>query len=69
MANDFIAAAIVRRMVDTIDHRHVGKIKRAHAFQARDVDPVPVRVGAAAMVRVDATQRAEVVLSHAGIEP
>jgi hypothetical protein len=30
--DDFIAAAVVRRMVDAIDHRHVGKIKRAHAF-------------------------------------
>ena len=32
VANDFVAAALVRRMVDAIDHRHVGKIKRAHAF-------------------------------------
>jgi len=32
VAHDFIAAALVRRMVDAIDHRHVGKIKRAHAF-------------------------------------
>jgi len=32
VANDFIAAALVRRMVDAVDHRHVGKIKRAHAF-------------------------------------
>jgi hypothetical protein len=32
VADDFIAAALVRRMVDTVDHRHVAKIKRAHAF-------------------------------------
>jgi hypothetical protein len=32
VANDFIAAAKVRRMIDAVDHRHVGKIKRAHAF-------------------------------------
>jgi hypothetical protein len=32
VANDFIAAAMVRRMVDAVDHRHVGKIKRAHAL-------------------------------------
>src|SRR5262249_7786954 len=30
--DDFRAAAVVRRMVDAIHHRHVGKIKRAHAF-------------------------------------
>jgi len=32
VADDFIAAAAIRRMVDAVDHRHVGKIKRAHAF-------------------------------------
>jgi hypothetical protein len=32
VADDFIAAALVRRMVDAVDHRHVGKIKRADAF-------------------------------------
>ena len=32
VADDFIAAAMVRRMVDAVDHWHVGKIKRAHAF-------------------------------------
>ena len=32
VADDFIAAATIRRMVDAVDHRHVGKIKRAHAF-------------------------------------
>ena len=32
VADDFIAAAMIRWMVDTIDHRHVGEIKRAHAF-------------------------------------
>src|SRR6516164_9916575 len=69
VTDDFIAAAMVRRMIDAVDHRHVGKIKRAHALQARGIDPVLVRVGAAAMVRVDAASRAEVVLRNAGIEP
>jgi hypothetical protein len=32
VADDFIAAAMVRRMIDAVDHRYVGKIKRAHAF-------------------------------------
>ena len=32
VSDNFIAAAMVRRMVDAIDHRHIGKIKRAHAF-------------------------------------
>jgi hypothetical protein len=32
VANDFIAATLVRRMVDAVDHRHVIKIKWAHAF-------------------------------------
>lgn len=27
-----LTAALVRRMVDAVDHRHVGKIKRAHVF-------------------------------------
>jgi hypothetical protein len=27
MTNDFVAAALVRRMVDAVDHWHVGKIK------------------------------------------
>jgi hypothetical protein len=49
-------------MVDAIDHRHVCKIKRAHAFQARDVDAVLACVGAATMVRVDAAPRTEIVL-------
>src|ERR1700720_2932225 len=39
------------------------------AMTKRSLDPVLVRVGAAAMVRVDAASRAEVVLRHAGIEP
>ena len=69
MANDFIAAALVRRMVDAVNHRHVVKIKWAHAFETRGVDPILVRVGAAAMVCVDAAPRAKVVLRYAGIEP
>ena len=32
MTDDFVATAMVCRMVDAIDHRHVGKIKRAHAL-------------------------------------
>src|SRR5262245_11185702 len=32
VADDFVAAAMVRRMIDAVDHRHVGKIKRAHAL-------------------------------------
>jgi hypothetical protein len=32
VADDFIAAALVRGMVDAVDYRHVGKIKWAHAF-------------------------------------
>jgi hypothetical protein len=32
MADDFITATVVRRMIDAVDHRHVGKIKRAYAF-------------------------------------
>ena len=32
VANDFIAAALVRRMVDTVDNRYVSKIKWAYAF-------------------------------------
>jgi hypothetical protein len=32
VADDFLAAALVRGMVDAVDHRHVGKIKWAHAF-------------------------------------
>jgi len=51
VADDFIAAAMIRRMIDAVDHRHVGKIKRAHAFEASDVHPVLSRVGAATMVQ------------------
>src|SRR5262249_9059882 len=32
VADDFVAAAMVRRMIDAVDHGHVGKIKRAHAL-------------------------------------
>src|SRR5262249_2194175 len=32
VADDFVAAAMVHRMIDAVDHRHVGKIKRAHAL-------------------------------------
>ncbi len=32
VADDFVTAAMVRRMVVAVDHWHVGKIKRAHAF-------------------------------------
>jgi hypothetical protein len=32
VADDFVAAAMVRWMIDAVDHRHVGKIKRAHAL-------------------------------------
>jgi len=32
MADNFIATAMVRRMVYSVEHRHIGKIKRAHAL-------------------------------------
>jgi hypothetical protein len=32
VTDDFIAAAVVRRMVHPIDHWHVGKIERADTF-------------------------------------
>jgi hypothetical protein len=69
VADDFIAAAMVRRMIDAVDHRHFGKIKRAHAFQAGDVDTVLVEIGTAAMVGVDAAFRTKIMLRHACVEP
>src|ERR1043166_154887 len=56
-------------MVDPVDHRHIGEIERAYAFEARDVDAVLVLVRAAAMVRVDPAPRAEIMLRRAGVEP
>jgi hypothetical protein len=60
---------MVRRMIDAVDHRHVGKIKRLTPFKHATLTPYWFGLGAAAMVRVDAAPRAEVVLRRAGIEP
>jgi len=68
VADDFIAAAAVGRVVDAVDHRHILEVERADTLQAGDVDAVLVRIGAAAMVGVDAAFRTEVVLRRAGIE-
>src|SRR5215469_18266968 len=72
MANDGVAGAgriaLVGRMVDPIDNRHVRKVERTYALQAGDIDAVLVWVRAAAMVGVDAARRAEIVLRRPRIE-
>ena len=51
-ADNLVACAIVLRMIDSVDDRHIVEVEGAHAFQAGDVDAVLVGIGAAAMVGV-----------------
>src|SRR6185312_15367295 len=58
----------IARVVDAVDHRHFGEIEGANAFETGSVDAVVIRIRAAAMMRVDAALRAEIMLGDARLE-
>ena len=55
-------------MVDSIQRFHFAKLERVHSLQAGHVVTVLVRMRSTLMMRVDATDRTEVVFRGLGIE-
>lgn len=55
-------------MRNAFEHRHAGEVERADALKAGDVDADFVGVRAAAVMRVDAADRTEVMLGGPGVE-
>ena len=60
---------IVGRVALAVVEDHFAKIEGRNAFQAGDVDAELIRVRAAFVVRVDAADTAEMMLSGARVEP
>lgn len=46
-------------MLDTIEHRHFGKVERTHVLQASDIHSIFVLIRAPLMVCIDPAARAE----------
>jgi len=61
-------ACIVVGMVHAVHHGNFHEVKRAHPFEAGDIDAIFVWHGAGLVKAVDAAVRAEMVLSHAAVE-
>ncbi|KFF50422.1 hypothetical protein GY26_02075 [Gammaproteobacteria bacterium MFB021] len=55
-------------MIDAVIGRNIGDGKRINAFKAAYVITILTRVGAALMMRIDATIRAKIVLSGERVE-
>ena len=66
--NEMLYGASIGWMMHAVGHFHRPQIKRVDALQAPNVIAVLLRVAATLVVRMYATDRAEVVLGRAGVE-
>ena len=58
----------IRRMMQSIEDRHIGQRERIDALEATHVVAILVGIGAALVVGVDATDRAEIMPCSSGLE-
>ena len=58
----------IRRMMQSIEDRHIGQRERIDALETTHVVAILARIGAALVVGVDATDRAEMVPCSSGLE-